>query len=126
MSIHEAVELISREDTRRYIEENLALKVPSHEWEVTVAFYRDTLGLPELETQSEEASTVFAFGAMRLWFDRVETGWRSASDVDAAAEQLAGTGMARRDDIEPLGDSPAFWISGPGNIIHLVSPADAE
>jgi hypothetical protein len=28
---------------------NIATKVPPHQWTATVAFYRDTLGLPELD-----------------------------------------------------------------------------
>ena len=49
---------------------NIAMKVPAFEYAETVTFYRDILSLPLITT--EEVSTVFEFGAMRLWIDRVE------------------------------------------------------
>lgn len=109
---------------------NIAMKVPAHEYERTVAFYRDVLGFRELgEAASSTETARFEFGDKVLWVDRVPgmsqaEVWLEivADDVEAAAGWLQQAGCARRDEIEPLpADFPAFWISNPANIIHLVS-----
>ncbi len=51
--------------------ENIAMKIPPHLFDQTVAFYRDTLGLPPLKV--EPNSCGFRFGAVELWLDRVPT-----------------------------------------------------
>jgi len=113
---------------------NLAMKVPPHQWETTVAFYRDVLGLDELEPfEGEPASVGFAFGTSRLWIDRV-AGMSQAElwlelttdDPAAAAAHLdAAPGVARVDEIEPLAPgSPRFWIASPAQVVHLVGPSD--
>ena len=48
---------------------NIAIKVPTHQWEDTVAFYRDRAGLKV--TRELEASIAFEFGGITLWIDRV-------------------------------------------------------
>ncbi len=48
---------------------NIAIKCPSHTYDATIAFYRDTLGLPLIEEEPE--GCIFQFGPMRLWIDRV-------------------------------------------------------
>jgi catechol 2,3-dioxygenase-like lactoylglutathione lyase family enzyme len=106
---------------------NIAIKVPPHEWEQTVAFYRDILGLPLIDDLPSATPTViFRFGSNRLWVDRVEALsqaeiWLevSTTDVPAAARHLKEAGVVRRDEIEAL-DFEAFWISSPAGIIHLV------
>jgi catechol 2,3-dioxygenase-like lactoylglutathione lyase family enzyme len=112
---------------------NIAIKVPPHEWEQTVAFYKDTLGLPVIKEMPEGISTVvFQFGEIRLWVDRVEAMSQAeiwleviASDVCAAASHLHSAGVVRRDEIEPL-DFEGFWISSPSGIIHLVAGEDSS
>jgi len=110
------------------------MKVPPHQWQSTVRFYRETLGLSEIDNPfaSGPASVGFQFGSNRLWIDRVP-GLSQAelwlqvttSDPAAAAKHLAASaGVARCDEIEPLGDTSAFWISSPAAIVHLVSEAD--
>jgi uncharacterized protein YndB with AHSA1/START domain len=111
---------------------NIAMKVPSHLWEETVAFYRDVIGLPELENPFTAGphSAGFAFGATNLWIDRVDGFSQAeiwlelnAEDVRAADRHLKEAGVTRCDEIEPLPEgSPAFWISSPASVIHLVSP----
>jgi hypothetical protein len=104
---------------------NIAMKVPSHQWDDTVRFYREVVGLEEVE--SLRPSVVFALGANRLWIDRCghlsqAEIWLElvTEDVHRAAERLAG--VARRDDIEPLPDGfPGFWIQSPASIVHLVA-----
>src|SRR5947209_16312729 len=48
---------------------NIAIKCPSHTYEQTVAFYRDTLGLPLIEEEAD--GCIFQFGPNRLWIDKV-------------------------------------------------------
>lgn len=112
---------------------NIAMKVPAHEHDRAVAFYRDVLGL---EPAGEEpfaggTSVRFRFGDRVLWIDPVP-GLSQAEiwlevvtdDVTAAAAYLAGQDCARRDGIEPLPEGfEGFWLAGPGNIIHLVTGA---
>jgi hypothetical protein len=109
---------------------NIAMKVPPHQWDETVGFYRDVVGLEEIEHEpTTPPSVCFAFGANQLWIDRVETVshaelWLelNAGDVGAAAERLEQAGIPRRDEIEPLDESfEGFWIANPAGIIHLVS-----
>jgi catechol 2,3-dioxygenase-like lactoylglutathione lyase family enzyme len=107
---------------------NIAIKVPSHEWEKTVAFYRDILGLPVIDDlPSATPTVVFQFGSNLLWVDRVEAFSQAeiwlevnTTDVPAAARLLKEAGVVRRDEIEEL-DFEAFWISSPAGIIHLVA-----
>jgi catechol 2,3-dioxygenase-like lactoylglutathione lyase family enzyme len=114
---------------------NMAMKVPAHEYDKTVAFYRDVLGLPQITelAMSSTESVRFAFGDKVLWIDRV-TGLSQAElwleivtdDPDRAAAYLAEHGCARRDEIEPLpAGFKSCWISSPCNIIHLVTTPHA-
>ena len=106
---------------------NIALKVPPHQWEATVRFYRDTLGLAEITEHAPEVG--FRFGHNQLWIDKVETVSQAelwlelvTDDVPAAAEHLKAAGIARCDEIEKLPkDFNGFWISSPSSIIHLVN-----
>jgi catechol 2,3-dioxygenase-like lactoylglutathione lyase family enzyme len=105
---------------------NLAMKVPPHEFDATVRFYRDVLGLPEITTHPP--SIGFKFGSCNLWIDRVAgisqaEVWLEVvtSDIAAASTHLADAGIVRRDEIEPLpAGFEAFWVSSPASIIHLV------
>jgi len=112
---------------------NIAMKVPPHEWEATVAFYRDALGLAVIEhAPTVPPSVCFAFGANRLWIDRVDAMsqaelWLEVTtdDAPAAAAHLAAAGVVRRDEIEPLpGAFTGFWIQNPASIIHIVAQRD--
>ena len=114
---------------------NIAMKVPPHQWEATVGFYRDTLRLREIENPYDTGppSVGFEFGANRLWIDRVPTVsqaelWLQVTTADTAvaAEHLERAGVARCDEIEPLGGSSAYWISSPAAIVHLVSEPDTD
>ena len=110
---------------------NIAMKVPAHEYEATVAFYRDVLALAMIEgdTESATVTTRFAFGEKVLWIDRVETLSQSETwlevttdDLDAASRHCAEHKIVRRDEIEHLPDGfHGFWIASPCNVIHLVT-----
>lgn len=110
---------------------NIAMKVPPHQYEATLRFYRDVL---KLEDRSQGSSSVrFAFGDKTLWIDRVPALSQAeiwleivTRDIDQAARVLAAEGVVRCDDIEPLPDGmAAFWISSPAAIVHLVSAPGA-
>lgn len=106
---------------------NIAMKVPPHLWEATVAFYRDVVGLKPVASEPTDAS--FEFGANRLWIDRVDglsqaEVWLqlTTGDVERAAAHLQSAEVVRRDEIEALPDGfDGFWIQNPASIIHLVS-----
>ena len=48
---------------------NIAIKIPPHEYEATVQFYSEVLGLPRLSDHDPEI--VFDFDGKNLWLDRV-------------------------------------------------------
>ncbi len=113
---------------------NIAMKVPSHEFEQVVGFYRDVISLPQVECDSSgEAypSVAFEFGDKRLWVDKIDhlsqaEIWLeiNSEDVEAAAHYFERLGVARREEIEPLPEGlKGFWIANPAGIIHLVSAA---
>ncbi len=105
---------------------NIAIKCPSHTYEQTLAFYRDTLGLPLIEEEAD--GCIFQFGPNRLWIDRVPNLshpdiWLEleTNDTEAAASYLKINGIPRRDEVEQLReDFDGFWISDPAGVIHLV------
>ncbi len=105
---------------------NIAIKCPSHTYEQTVAFYRDTLGLPLIE--EEKDGCIFQFGPNRLWIDSVPNlshpdVWLEleTNDTEAAESFLKVHGVSRRDEVEQLReDFNGFFISAPNGVIHLV------
>ena len=105
---------------------NIALKSPPHEFDDSMRFYRDVLGLEQLSNYLP--SIVFEYGANLLWLDRVETMTQAelwlelrTPDTAASAEHLDRNKVTRCDIVEALPEGfDGFWISGPGNIIHLV------
>jgi hypothetical protein len=101
---------------------NIALKVPIHQYDETVAFYRDRAGLPV--TKVMENSTGFEFNGFTLWIDRVPHQsqldvWLElfSDDPDAALTQL---GSPQRDELEPLGSVKGHWTSDPAGTVLLV------
>lgn len=110
---------------------NLAMKVPPHRFDQTVAFYRDVLDFDVLHNPDDPPgeSVRFRFGDKTLWIDRVD-GLSQAElwlevqtdDIESASRYLAQHGGIRRDEIEPLPDGfRGFWIASPSDMIHLVS-----
>lgn len=139
------IRVTDRDEPGRQVEftggRNIAMKVPPHLWEDTVAFYRDVVRLPVVRgEQGDPPSVCFAFGANQLWIDRVDAMSQAelwleltTDDVGAAEHTLREAGVVRRDEIEPLpADFPGFWIQNPASIIHIVKrneaggPATAE
>jgi catechol 2,3-dioxygenase-like lactoylglutathione lyase family enzyme len=105
---------------------NIAMKCPAHTYDATIAFYRDTLGLPVVE--EVENGATFQFGPVRLWIDKVPNLthpdiWLelATNDTQAADRYLKVHGIARRDEVEELhNDFDGFFISDPSGVVHLV------
>lgn len=112
---------------------NIAMKIPPHEYEATVQFYRDVLRLKELTTDDKNAAIRFEFGDKVLWLDRVSTCTHAETwleivtdSVNEAASYLEEKGITRCDSVEPLPpDLNGFWVSSPCNVVHLVTDSDA-
>jgi catechol 2,3-dioxygenase-like lactoylglutathione lyase family enzyme len=106
---------------------NVAMKLPPHQYEATIKFYRDTLGLDVKQTS--ENSHAVDYGPIRLWLDRCEKTshaelWLDigTSDTKAAAQRLAAEGVVRCDAIEELPKGfDGYWIANPAGIVHIVS-----
>ena len=109
---------------------NVAIKTPADLFAATVAFYRDTLGLPVIEVGSRSA--IFQFGPIRLWvecseFIKTTETWLElrTGDPVVAARYLETHGVQRCDEVEALPDDfPGFWISSPAGQVHLVCGKD--
>ncbi|MBW4653810.1 MAG: VOC family protein [Kaiparowitsia implicata GSE-PSE-MK54-09C] len=108
---------------------NIAIKIPAHEYAKTVNFYREILCLKEVTGNSVGDTPCFEYGDKVLWLDCMPGLSQSeiwleivTNNISQADERLREAGCHRRDEIEPLPDEfKAFWISSPSNIIHLVS-----
>lgn len=101
---------------------NIAIKVPLYKWAETVTFYRDRVGLEVIEEQPN--STVFSFGGINLWIDKVEH--QSQVDVwlelfsDDPEKALSTLGSPKRDEVEPLENVNGHWTSDPAGTILLI------
>lgn len=105
---------------------NIAMKVPPHQFDETVAFYRDILGFSVINDAADNVA--FQFGHNVLWIDKV-AGMSQAElwlevitdDTKAAADMLKQAGVTRCDEVEKLGDGvDGFWVSSPAAIVHLM------
>ena len=112
---------------------NIAMKVPPHQYDATVAFYRDLLGLEPIGGPAGDA-VGFKFGPNNLWIDKVpsmsqaELWLEIVTDNTAeAAAVLKKAGIVRCDEIEDLGSNfDGYWIANPASIIHLVDAKDGS
>ncbi len=110
---------------------NIAIKVPPHQFEATVSFYRNILGLPQVDQPDNEQyeRVAFNFGGKKLWIDKINALSQAeiwleikTDNIEQAADHLGKFNVTRRDEIETLPDNfNGFWIANPSNIIHLVS-----
>jgi catechol 2,3-dioxygenase-like lactoylglutathione lyase family enzyme len=110
---------------------NIVIKVPSHQYNRTVAFYKDVLGLKPLDIAYPDQfeSIAFKFGDKNLWVDNAAELSQSeiwleikTDNVEKAAEYFNEHQVVRRDDIESVSESiKGFWLSNPTNIIHLIN-----
>ena len=110
---------------------NIAMKVPFHEYDATVRFYRDILGFEEVVPPTTDAfeSVIFKFGDKHLWIDKI-SGISQAEiwleivteDIESASKHFEKHGCTRRDEIEPLPNGfKGLWLTNPANIIHLIA-----
>jgi catechol 2,3-dioxygenase-like lactoylglutathione lyase family enzyme len=113
---------------------NIAVKIPRADYDATVAFYRDTLGLPLEAGDAAEAPTVarthsLPFGPNTLWLDRVDNYSRidvwlelRTDDLDAALQRMADVGVHPVDEVEPLDATGGRtrWIRDPAGVVHLL------
>lgn len=110
---------------------NIAMKVPSHQYEAVVAFYRDTVGLEPFDEKAPAKG--FILGPNRLWIDEAPNYSQAevwlelfTDDHEAALGGLAEKGVVRCDAVEDLGEGfHGGWIMNPANIVHLVRTPDA-
>ncbi|MFF3226754.1 VOC family protein [Nocardia suismassiliense] len=117
---------------------NIAMKLPKAQFDRTVAFYRNTLGMEVTDNSGEAVaegviqSAAIQFGPVTLWLDRVDNYARAdlwlelfTDDVDRATEHLAAHGVPVQDELEPLPSTMnAHWISNPVGIPHIVRLPD--
>ena len=110
---------------------NIAMKVPSHQYQETIAFYRDVIGLKPFDAKAPAIG--FELGPNRLWIDEAPNYSQAeiwleffTKDFDAAADRLKKAGVPRVDQIEALGEGfRGGWIVNPANIVHMVREPDA-
>jgi len=110
---------------------NIAMKVPVHEFDKTVTFYRDILGFQEIDASSpaDIDSVIFKFGDKNLWIDKKSEISQAeiwleimTDDIESASAYFEESNCVRRDEIEPLPEGfKAFWLANPANIIHLIN-----
>ena len=107
---------------------NIALKIPSNEFEATVEFYREVLQLESLGI-ADDGAIGFDFDGKDLWLDRVPSLSKAemwlevrTDDLDSAAKHFSEHDIVRCDEVEPLPEGfRGFWIKNPASIVHLVS-----
>ena len=110
---------------------NIAMKVPTHQYAATVAFYRDVVGLPPFEDKAP--ATGFMLGPNRLWIDEAPNYSQAevwlelfTPDHTVALGHLEQNGVVRCDPIEDLGAGfRGGWVMNPANIVHMVREPDA-
>ena len=86
---------------------DIAMKVPPHQYQQTLDFYRQTLRLPEITDKAP--ATGFILGPNRLWIDEAP-GISQAEvwlelftpDFHAAEKHIEQHGVVRCDAVEPL------------------------
>ncbi|MCX6854589.1 MAG: hypothetical protein NTV80_06755 [Verrucomicrobia bacterium] len=106
---------------------NIAMKIPSAEFEATLRFYRDVVGIPLLDAYSPDH--VFQYGSSLLWLDSVPGMERTeiwlellTQDTTLAGEHLARAGVERCDAVEQLPRGfDGFWIRSPASVVHLIT-----
>ncbi|UTO21160.1 hypothetical protein NGC85_10990 [Acinetobacter sp. Z1] len=110
---------------------DIALKLPPHQFDATVTFYRDVIGLKQITDKAPDVG--FELGLIKLWIaaapemSQAEI-WLElfTDDFTEAAQYLDKVGVIRCDAIEPLPEGfRGGWITSPANIIHMVREPDA-
>jgi len=110
---------------------NIAMKVPPHQYEATLAFYRDVVGLEPFDDKAPARG--FLLGPNRLWIDEAPGDSQAevwlelfTPDHRIALGHLEENGVVRCDPIEDLGAGfRGGWVMNPANIVHMVREPDA-
>jgi hypothetical protein len=110
---------------------DIAMKIPSHQYQETIRFYRDVVRLKPFDAKAPAVG--FELGPNKLWLDEDPTLSQAelwlelfTDDHRAALAHLEKNDVTRCDAIEPL--EPGFrggWIMNPANIVHMVREEDA-
>src|SRR5688572_16525596 len=86
---------------------DIAMKVPPHQFQETIAFYRDTIGLTPITNKAPAVG--FEFGPNKLWIDEAPAMSQAevwleffTDDFATAAAHLAKANVVRCDAVEPL------------------------
>ena len=109
---------------------NIAMKIPKHLYDQTIAFYRDILGFELTKEESEFIPESYScqYGQIKLWFDRMDSYaqtdvWMDleTDDIAVAREYLKNHQVPFRNELEKLpADFKANWISNPAGLVMLV------
>ncbi|RZK38955.1 MAG: hypothetical protein EOO90_20505 [Pedobacter sp.] len=106
---------------------NIAIKIPKHKYEKTVAFYRDILKLP-VEEKPIKNPTVsrtheVKFGHNIIWLDCVDSFTRSETwlqltvpNIEEATEYLLSNDVIPCDEIEEIPEN-MHWIMDPAGTV---------
>lgn len=110
---------------------DIAMKVPAHQYQQTVDFYRHAIGLAEISDRPPAVG--FELGPNRLWIDEAPAlsqaeVWLElfTPNLQQAEQQIAQQGVVRCDAVEPLPDGfKGGWIMNPCNIVHMLREPEA-
>lgn len=110
---------------------NIAMKVPSHQYRQTIAFYRDVVGLKPFDVKVPAVG--FELGPNRLWIDEAPAMSQAevwlelfTDDHAGALRHLEDNGVTRCDPIEPLEQGfRGGWIINPAGVVHMVREPNA-
>lgn len=110
---------------------DIAIKVPPHQFQQTLDFYRNVLGLPEIT--DKPPATGFELGSNRLWIDEAPAlsqaeVWLElfTPDFKQAEKHIADSGVVRCDAVEPLPEGfKGGWVMSPCNIVHMLREPEA-
>jgi hypothetical protein len=105
---------------------DIAIKVPPHQYEAMIAFYRDVIGLPPITDKAPDVG--FELGPNKLWIasapemSQAEVWLELFTDrFEDAAAHLSQAGVVRCDAVEPLPEGfRGGWITTPAGIVHMV------
>ncbi|MBV8043567.1 hypothetical protein [Pluralibacter sp.] len=110
---------------------DIAIKVPTHQYQQTIDFYRHTIGLDEIT--DKPPATGFVLGPNRLWID--EAPGLSQAEVwlelfttnfKLAEKHIEERGVVRCDSVELLPEGfQGGWIMNPCNIVHMLREPEA-
>lgn len=110
---------------------DIAIKVPAHQYQQTIDFYRRDIGLPEITDKAPAVG--FVLGPNRLWIDEAPAlsqaeVWLElfTADFPKTEKHLEQSGVVRCDAVEPLpAEFKGGWIMSPCNIVHMLREPEA-